>query len=315
MIVRKHTTILFLILCTSFIGMPVCADNLYFSRTYSLPITEMQDIVTKWLKDSDFEILRVDQELSQVRLSAESREKIWEICLSQQSPLATLVTICKGRRGPKNKDLQNRLWNYISEYVNSPEIKVSDTQRKIPNIILAQTESVVCIEAKAAGRTYQASGFVVDDNGRIRIISTAHDFKNLKAINIIFYDGSEVAGRILKIDFHRDLSLIQIDKKPEHFIPLSISRNLLEIGEKLYSVSCPINLGKAVFSGSFTAPKRVDDLILWQVQMNIYPGSSGSPVFDEFGNLSAIVTGRYRGTDSVGFLIPVETLMEFLKEI
>ena len=315
MIVRKHTAILALFLCISFIGVPVCADKLDFSRTYPLPITEMQDVVSKWLMDSDFEILRVDQELSQVRLSAESREKIWEICLSQQSPLATLVTICKGRGGAKNQDLQNRLWDYILEYVNSPEIKVSDTQQKIPNIILAQKESVVCIEAKVAGETYQASGFVVDDNGRIRIISTAHDLKNLKEINVILYDGSEVAGRILKIDFHRDLSLIQIDKKLEHFIPLSTSRNLLEIDEKLYSVSCPINLKKTVFSGSFTAPKRVDDLILWQVQMKIYPGNSGSPVFDEHGNLSAIVTGRYRGTDSVGFLIPFETLMEFLKEI
>jgi len=49
--------------------------------------------------------------------------------------------------------------------------------------------------------------------------------------------------------------------------------------------------------------------------MKIHPGSSGSPVFDEHGNLAAIVTGRYRGTDSVGFLIPFETLMEFLKEM
>jgi len=315
MIVRKHTAILVLILCTSFIGVPVCADKLDLSRTYPLPITEMQDVVSKWLVDSDFEIFRVDQELSQVRLSAESREKNWEICLSQQSPLATLVTICKGRGDAKNQDLQDRLWNYISEYVNSPEIKVSDTKQEIPNIILSQKESVVCIEAKVAGETYQASGFAVNDNGHVRIISTAHDLKNLKEVNVIFYDGSEMAGRILKIDFHRDLSLIQIDKKLEHFIPLSIRRNMLEIDEKLYSISCPINLEKAVFPGSFTAPKRVDDFILWQVQMKIYPGSSGSPVFDEHGNLAAIVTGRYRGTDSVGFLIPFETLMEFLKEM
>jgi serine protease Do len=70
-----------------------------------------------------------------------------------------------------------------------------------------------------------------------------------------------------------------------------------------------------VFPGSFTDPKRVEDLILWQVQMKIYPGSSGSPVFDGMGKLVGIVTGRYRGTDSVGFLIPFGTLMEFLKEM
>lgn len=313
MIVRKHTAILVLILCTSFIGLPVCADKLDVSRTYPLPITEMQDVVSKWLMDSDFEILRVDQELSQVRLSAESREKNWEICLTQQSPLATLVTICNGRGGVKNQELQMRLWNNISEYVNSPETKVSNTNQEIPNIILAQKESVVCIEARLKEKIYQASGFTINDKGNIGIISTAHDLKNLKEVNVIFYDGSEMSGRILKIDFHLDLCLIQVDKNSGHFNPLSISKSLLEIDEELYTVSCPINLDKAVFPGSFTAPKRVKDLILWQVQMQIYPGSSGSPVFDAQGKLVGIVTGRYRGTDSVGFLIPLETLMDFLK--
>ena len=36
--------------------------------------------------------------------------------------------------------------------------------------------------------------------------------------------------------------------------------------------------------------------------------------FDSQGNLAAVVKGRYRGTDSVGFLIPFETISEFLKE-
>jgi serine protease Do len=312
MILKKNIPFLILFLCISIIGVPVCADKLDFSRTFPLPITEMQDVVSKWLVDSEFEMLQVYKELSQVRLSAEKGKKILEICLSQQSPLATLVTICEGRGGVKNQELQKRLWNYISEYVNSAETEVSNTNQEIPDIILAQKESVVCIEAKVEGETHQGSGFVVDDSGRFKIITTAHDLQNLKEVNVIFYDGSEMVGRISKTDFHRDLCIIQIDKQFEHFIPLSINRNILETGEKLYSISCPINLEKAVFPGNFTDPKRVEDLILWEVQMKIYPGSSGSPVFDGMGKLVGIVTGRYRGTDSVGFLIPFETLMEFL---
>jgi serine protease Do len=313
MIVRKNIAIFALLICILFIGVPVWADKSDFSRTYPLTITEMQDVISKWFRDSDFKILRMDQELSGLRISAENRKIVWEVCLSQQSPLATQVTICKDSRRQNDSNLKNRLWKYISEYINAPEVQVSNPQQKIPNMVLAQIASVVCIEATAKEKTYQASGFIINDNGQAIIISTAHNFKDLKKINIILYDGSEMAGRILKIDFHRDLSIIQIDKKLEHFIPISVSINFLEKGEKLYSIACPINLEKAVFSGSFTAPKRVDDLILWQVQMNIYPGSSGSPVFDSQGNLAAIITGRYRGTVSVGFLIPFETLLEFLK--
>jgi serine protease Do len=53
-------------------------------------------------------------------------------------------------------------------------------------------------------------------------------------------------------------------------------------------------------------------LPLWQVGMDIFPGSSGSPVFDARGRLVAMVKGRYRGTSHVGFLTPLETIMAYL---
>lgn len=303
------------VLCLLFTGAVAFSDASELSKTYPLPITEMQVVISKWFRDSDFKILRVDQELSQTRLSAESRKKVWEVCLSQQSPLSTRVTICKNNGAVINPELKNRFWNYITEYVNDLEIQVSNTYQNIPAAVMAQTEAVVCIEATAAGGTYQASGFIIRDNGRSRIISTAHNLRDLKKINIILHDGSETPGRILKMDFHRDLTLIHIDEKLVNFISLTNGRNLLKTDEKLYSVSCPINLNQSVYSGSVTAPKRVEDLILWQVSMKIHPGSSGSPVFDKHGNLAAVIKGRYRGTDSVGFLIPFETLMEFFKEM
>ena len=80
-------------------------------------------------------------------------------------------------------------------------------------------------------------------------------------------------------------------------------------------MACPINPGGKVYSGIINSPpRRVKDLMLWQVDMTIHLGSSGSPVFDINGNLVAVVKGRYRGTDSIGFLIPFETLLAFLEE-
>jgi serine protease Do len=58
----------------------------------------------------------------------------------------------------------------------------------------------------------------------------------------------------------------------------------------------------------------VNGLPLWQARIHIDPGSSGSPVFDGHGRLTAIVKGRYRGTNSIGFLIPFETLLHFLEK-
>ena len=311
---KKYTAIFTLLFCMLFVGAAVCAYQSEFSRTYPLPITEMQYLISKWFRDSDFKLLRVEQELSRVRLDAESRKKVWEVCLSQESPLATRVTILENYGSIINPELKNRFWNYITEYVDDSEIQVSNTHPKIPATIMAQTEAVVCIEATTAGETYQASGFLTEYNGRMSVISTAHNLRKLKKINVILYDGSEIPGKILKIDFHRDLILIHVNKKPVHFISSTNGRNILEMKERIYSVCCPINLNKSVYSGSVIAPKRVDDLILWQVQMKIHPGMSGSPVFDKHGNLVAMITGRYRGNNSVGFLIPLETIRAFFQE-
>jgi serine protease Do len=48
--------------------------------------------------------------------------------------------------------------------------------------------------------------------------------------------------------------------------------------------------------------------------METPPGSSGSPVFDREGKMVAMIKGRYRGTHSTGFLIPLETVVKFLNE-
>ena len=342
---RKYVAILALSFSISFISVPVCADDTYFSKTYPLPITEMEDTISKWLGNWDFEIFSTDQEYSQVRFSAESQEEIWEVSLTQQSPLATNVTIRKQGGDVIKSNLLNKWEDYISKYLNNSDIETQDDrkesfsvnpnqpkrlenhiskynnatnaqspdiQQDVPNTFFPQKKSVVCIKVIVDGEVYHSSGFIINKNGLI--ISTAHDFKNLESVSVTLYNGQEIPGRVLRMDSHRDLTLIQIDRKLEGYIPLLNGRDKLKKGEKLYSMGCPINGNEIVSPGFFTAGRHLNDLVLWQVSMQIHHGQSGSPVFDENGNLVGIVTGRRRGTPSVGFLIPFGALLEFVQE-
>jgi V8-like Glu-specific endopeptidase len=63
------------------------------------------------------------------------------------------------------------------------------------------------------------------------------------------------------------------------------------------------------------APRRIDNLLLWQVRMGTLPGSSGSPVFDAKGNLVGIVKGSFRGAESTGFIITIGSIIEFLSAL
>ena len=353
MITRIRAAILILFFSISFICVPVCADYAYFSETYPRPITEMENVISQWLIRSDFKIFRTDREYShsQVRLSAESREEVWEIGLSQQSSLETKVTIRKEsgdainpnrlnrlqdhiskylklscteaqdewkESPPVNQNQSNRSKNHIAKYDKAPADKASDMHQKVPDTVLNQKKSLVCIKARVAGEVYQASGFIIDKNGQI--ICTAHDFRGFEAISIMLYDGREIPGRVLRMDIPRDLALVYVDEKLDHSIEWYKGRDILEmeelkIGEMVYSMGCPIILKEIVSCGLVTARVIVNDLPLLQIRMQIQHGSSGSPVFDEDGNLVGIVTGRHRERDSVGFLIPFKTLLEFYQEM
>jgi S1-C subfamily serine protease len=147
------------------------------------------------------------------------------------------------------------------------------------------------------------------------IVSTAHDLNTIRAITVTLNNGKELKGDLIKIDPHRDLILLDSHLNGEASISLENGRRFLKNGEKIYTIGCPRNAQRTIHSGVIDGPLRnAGGSPLWQVTMETLPGSSGSPVFDSQGNLAAVVKGRYRGTDSTGFLIPLETIIEFLKE-
>lgn len=204
--------------------------------------------------------------------------------------------------------------NQVSENFSDTDSVKDNTDFYIPSEVLLQIESVVCLESIIAENRIQFSGFIVDKGGLI--LSTAHDLKGFQKLNATLYDGRNSSGHVLKVDYYLDLALIEVNLESPSYISLEKGRNLLGIGEKIYSAGCPGNLTGTVISGLVSGPpRRVNDLVFWQVSMKVYPGSSGSPVFDSQGNLVAIVKGRSRDMDSLGFLIPFETIVDFVRGI
>ncbi len=295
------------------ISVPLFAKSEGSLKLYPVPVTELEEVLLGWLTRSGFEVFRTSLKIGQVQLNAVKARKKWEILLKPRSPLATEVRARYTVDEQPNEHQLQKLWSYISGYTKGPSVEKWDAYEGIPTAVLSRIESVVCIKARVKGQDIQFSGFIVNQEGLI--ICTGHNLKGVQHITVILYDGRELKGHLIRMDPRRDLALIDINLKSTAFISLAESRNLLGMGERLYSIGCPINLRGTVVSGVISGPPRlVNDLTLWQVSMQIHPGSSGSPVFDAQGNLVAIIKGRYRGTDSVGFLIPFETIIEFVTE-
>ena len=278
---------------------------------YPLPIAEIASLVLDWLADSGLEVEKTTTMQGLVLINGSNPQGSWKITLEPRSVLSTAVSARYSKNGTESvtvPDLYDYLQNYPQNLTEEPPGLVAE----IPVTIRERVETSVCLRTEDQDEPIEFSGFFID---KALILSTAHGLIDIKNIAVTDVTGGEHRGDIIKLDPELDLALIKIDSEHEKTVPLETGRNLLKQGEIVYSVGCPAMIKGMVHAGTIIdPPRRVGRHPFWQVSMVIQPGSSGSPVFDIEGALVAMVKGRYRGTDNSGFLIPLQTIMDFLND-
>lgn len=295
-----------------FMAAPLSAAHCTDWKVFSLTKAEAVDVVSGWFERSGFLVAKINgRECLEIRALKGTEE--WTVTVKPHSPLASEIRAFYRANGTQREDEVRNLWNFLSGYENGSHAQIEASSSGIPRDVQAWRESVVCIKAKAGDESYQFTGFVVDTSGLI--LCTAHNLKDVKEIVVSFSDGRTLAGVIVKIDYEQDLSLIDVGTVLRRAVSTVGGPMSVRTGQKLFSVGCPENLGGTIYPGTINGPTRaVGTQRLWQADMKVYPGSSGSPVFDEQGKLMAVVKGRRRGTDSTGFLITHSTIISFIKD-
>lgn len=281
------------------------------SRIYSMTATEVQEVVTEWLKNHEFEVFNQSTSDQRIDLAAEKNLQQLRIVAQKHSPLAARVQIEALSKAARSSAAALQL--YLDGYINLPNNPPEPDINGIPTPVRSHYRAVACIYAAGPDKEIQITGFVVDKAGLV--LCTGHDLEIDEPVSLILNGGREIQGRVVKIDRHRDLALIQAATMLDPVVPLQYGRFMLQNGDRLFAITCPSG-GTAHIEAGFLdgPPRRVEGMPLWQVQMHINHGSSGSPVFDGQGRIAAIVKGRFRGTDSVGFLIPFEIILQFLEK-
>lgn len=285
------------------------------SHAYKVPIGELKHLILGWLEQNGLEVTTREAEMGKVDLAFRRKGHPWKIELRPQSALATQVTLSGKKKDAQLLEFEEDFWAYVNSYVgpNGNDIETGNGNEYVPEVVYSRTGTVVCINTRSNGMSSQFSGFVIDKNGTI--ICTAHDLIKYKTIEVMDQNGKAYPGRVVKLDVTKDLALIYSEIKPRIFIPLCEGRERLQKDEKLYAIGCPMNqLGKISIGSVTDTPVKVRQLYYWKVLLETSPGSSGSPVFDGRGVLVGMVKGRYRGTNTIGFLIPIERIRAFLNE-
>jgi S1-C subfamily serine protease len=158
-----------------------------------------------------------------------------------------------------------------------------------------------------AGRTGHAdwtgSGSMIADRF---LITNAHVVENATEIVVSGFSGKTRADPVI-VDSTNDLALLRLT---DSFGPSRIAfRDAgVHLGETAYAIGYPLagllGSGPQFTSGSVSnllGPGN--DARLMQITSPIQPGSSGGPVFDDCGNLVAVVTATLSNAQNVNFAI------------
>jgi serine protease Do len=300
------------------------ADETVQTRIFQLPRYEAEQVVVEWFEHAGFDVTRATS-VDLIVLSATLKGKEWRVILRHNSPLATEISADTS----KTKGGADELWKYLTGYMEgysttrveprrSEKLQETlpprdDSSKKIPDTVLSRVNAVVCISAAGQENPTQLTGFIVDKDGLI--LCTAHTLQKQQKVTIVLPEGQKIKGRLIKMDTSKDLALIDCNYRFSDVIALSNGKAMPDIGGKVFAIGCPLNYGGTVLSGFVSGPSRlVLGHPLVQVRMEVEPGSSGSPVFDDEGDLIGMVQGRLKKDHLSGLLIPMETVITFVKE-
>ncbi|WP_431273034.1 trypsin-like peptidase domain-containing protein [Variovorax ureilyticus] len=163
-----------------------------------------------------------------------------------------------------------------------------------------------------------ASGVILSSDGLI--LTSAHVVANVDEIRVRLDDGRIHAARVIGIDRPTDVGLLKIDAKGLTPAPVGDS-STLSPGDWVAAIGAPFGFHGSVTAGVVSAVDRfigAAGVPYIQTDVAINPGSSGSPLFNNRGEVVAINSLIYSGSGGymgLSFSVPINVAMKVAAEL
>jgi serine protease Do len=168
---------------------------------------------------------------------------------------------------------------------------VADSSRT-PGVVVDGPELRAHVNAEPPG---QVGGEISDKVG-----ATAAD-----GFTVTLVDGTEFNSLHAEFADSLDLAIFQLPAQHCPHLEQGDSTALIQ-GERLYTIGSPAGLEYSVTSGIYSGSRGEGKRRLLQTDAAINPGNSGGPLITENGAVVGINTLTLKGTQGIGFAIPIE---------
>lgn len=202
----------------------------------------------------------------------------------------------------------------IRELASSPAVSYADALELPQKAVVALT---VRRPAPGAGNAMRpeslGSGVVVTSDGYI--VSNYHVVAEAQTLEATLPDGRSFLARVVGSDPKTDIAVLKIDAEGLDSLTLGDS-DQLRVGDVVFAVGNPLNLGQTVTMGIVSARGRRVGVLqevagyenFIQTDAAINQGNSGGALVDAGGRLvginTAILSGGAKGASGIGFAIP-----------
>ena len=153
------------------------------------------------------------------------------------------------------------------------------------------------------------SGFFISQNGDV--ITNYHVIQGASSAEIKTADGKTYPiTYIVAGDEQNDIIRLSVNIPSQYVYPLSLSKTIPEVGERIIVYGSPLGLENTVSDGIVSAIRNVPDYgRIIQITAPISPGSSGSPVLNMQGEVIGIASFQMIEGQNLNFAIPSERIV------
>ncbi len=197
----------------------------------------------------------------------------------------------------------------------------SIAQKAQPSVVEITTEVVAQGQfSQSYVGTGAGSGVIISEDGYI--VTNNHVIEDASTITVKTIDGESYEAELIGTDAETDLAVIKVDGAGMAAATIGSSADL-EIGDYVMAIGNPLGeLGGTVSDGIVSALSREitiegETMTLLQTNAAISPGNSGGGLFNENGDLIAVVNAKSSDIDveGIGFAIPIDIAVGVIEDL
>jgi serine protease Do len=190
---------------------------------------------------------------------------------------------------------------------STPHVRMSARE-----IVDAASPAIVRVEA---GDDRVGTGFILDRSGLIA--TNLHVIEGESTIRVKLYkdQGEYAVVSIAGVDRGHDLALMWIQPKTKLTTVHLGDSTSVRAGDKIYAIGNPLGMDYSVSDGLISQVRQLSsDLTILQISAPISQGSSGGPLFDQFGDVIGVTTMIVTQGQNINLAVPGNYLLPMIKQ-